>query len=331
MTFTFLGTSAGKPTRERNVSALALEFAQQRGWYLFDCGEATQHQLQKSPLKIGRLETIFITHLHGDHIFGLPGLLASKKMDEALNDITIYGPPGIRQFVECTIALSQMHLGFEVRIIEYEPYDIFDFERCRITILPLIHSIPSHAFYIREHDISNRLDEAKLRAIGMEPSPLYGELKKGRSVVHLGRRIAPEAYMLSPIPGRRVIVAGDNQKPEILGDYLDNLDLLIHEATYTESVYENLAQKVLHTTARDLAVACSHHSVRNLIVTHISARYNSNGKLGLAPLYEEIGAHYHGRFYIANDFDRFHLERKGILRKLSSHPISPNSSTVSIP
>jgi ribonuclease Z len=317
MQFTFLGTSAGKPTRERNVSALGVEFDQESAWYLFDCGEATQHQLQKSPLRIGRLSTIFITHLHGDHIFGLPGLLASKKMDEALKDITIYGPPGIKQFIECAISISQMHLGFDVKVIEYEAYDTFVFNRFRVTILPLVHSIESFAFYIEENDICNRLDEAGLRAIGLAPSPLYGELKKGKTIIHEGKTIKPHDYMLAPVPGRRVIIAGDNQKPEILGDYLDKLDLLIHEATYTKEVYDKLPKKVLHTTAKELSLTCARHNVKNLIATHISARFSDQGKYGLKPLYEELMKDYDGGLYIANDFDRFYLYRGGKLEKVT--------------
>jgi len=316
MKFTFLGTSAGKPTRERNVSALGVEFDQDNKWYLFDCGEATQHQLQKSPLRTGKLTAIFITHLHGDHIFGLPGLLASKKMDEALRPVTIYGPAGIREFIECAVRVSQMHLGFEIRYIEYEAHDSFVFDKFQITMLPLVHSIPSFAFYIRENDIANKLDEKKLRAVGLPPSPLYGELKKGKKIMHEGTLLDPADYMLSPTPGRRVIIAGDNQKPEILADALDNLDLLIHEATYTQTVYDNLTKKVLHTTARNLGITCAHHSVKNLIATHISARYDASSPYGVNLLEEEIKEHYKGTVFIANDFDQFYLCRGGKLEKV---------------
>jgi len=315
MRFTFLGTSAGKPTRERNVSALGVEFDQDNKWYLFDCGEGTQHQLQKSPLKIGKLSAIFITHLHGDHIFGLPGLLASKKMDEALNPITVYGPKGIKKFIECTIEVSQMHLGFDLDIIEYNANEKFVFEKFTVTTLPLLHSIESFAFYIRENDISNKLDEPRLRSIGLEPSPLYGELKKGKTILHEGETIDPTDYMLSPIPGRKVIIAGDNQKPEILGNYLDNLDLLIHEATYTQDIYDNLAKKVLHTTAKNLGITAQKHHVKNLIATHISARYNDNGKLGEEVLLHEIQRYYHGTVYIAHDLEEYYLFRDGKLQK----------------
>ncbi len=326
MQFTFLGTSAGKPTRERNVTALGVEFDQEGRWYLFDCGEATQHQLQRSPLRIGRLAAIFITHLHGDHIFGLPGLLASKKMDEALSPITIYGPPGIRRFIECAIEVSQMHLGYELTIVEFSAHQQLLFDKFRITTLPLRHAIESYAFYIRENSISNRLDEAKLRSIGLEPSPLYGELKKGKTIIHEGREIIPEAYMRAPLPGRRVIIAGDNQQPEILGDYLDDLDLLIHEATYTQAVYDHLAQKVLHTTARDLGIAAARHHVKNLIATHISARYGKQGTCTVDDLRAEIARHYHGTCFIADDFDRFYLTRDGRLSRLPESARSPQTA-----
>lgn len=97
MKLTFLSTSAGKPTKERKVSALALEFDQDNKWYLFNCGEGTQRQMMQSRLHIGKLDTIFITHLHGDHYFGLPGLLSTKKLDEALSPLTIYAPIGIKK------------------------------------------------------------------------------------------------------------------------------------------------------------------------------------------------------------------------------------------
>ncbi len=119
MKLTFLGTSAGKPTRERNVSALALEFDQDNKWYLFDCGEGTQRQIIQSKLSLGKLDTIFITHLHGDHYFGLIGLICTKKLDIALNDLTIYAPKGLKKFLECAVDISEEHLGYKLTLIEY--------------------------------------------------------------------------------------------------------------------------------------------------------------------------------------------------------------------
>ena len=318
MQLTFLGTSAGKPTKERNVSALGLEFDQDNKWYLFDCGEATQHQIMRSRLSVGKLATIFITHLHGDHYYGLPGLLSSKMLDKALKPLSVYGPKGIRKFIECALDISFEHLKYDLKIIEYEAEESFVFDKFTLKVLPLVHSIESFAFYIKENDISNKLNEKKLRAIGLEPAPLYGELKKGRSITFQGEQLDPKVYMLEPILGRRLIIAGDNSKPDVLGEYLEDLDLLVHECTYTQEVYDNLPVKVLHTTAKELGAAVQEKHVKNLIATHINPRYNKNGRLGIELVYNEIKHRYAGRLFIANDFDVYRLGRDRILERTES-------------
>jgi len=311
---TFLGTSAGKPTIERNVSALGLEFDQDNKWYLFDCGEATQHQIIRSRLYIGKLDTIFITHLHGDHYYGLPGLLASKKLDAALKPLNIYGPKGIKKFLECVMSISFEHLGYRLKIIEFEAEETFIFDKFSLKVLALEHSIESFAFYIKENDTSGKLNEGKLRAIGVEPSALYGELKRGRSITFQGKQLDPKAFVLKPIPGRSLIIAGDNSSPALLGTYLDDLDLLVHECTYTQEVYDNLEVKVLHTIAKELGSAVEAKRVKNLIATHINPRYNKNSTLGIEMVYSEIKQHYRGRLFIANDFDVYRLGRDGVAR-----------------
>ena len=313
MQLTFLGTSAGKPTKERNVSALALEFEQDNKWYLFDCGEATQHQIIRSRLSIGKLDTIFITHLHGDHYYGLPGLLSSKKLDKALNPLDIYGPKGIKKFLECVLDVSEEHLGYVLKITEFEAEESFVFDKFSLKVLPLVHSIESFAFYIKENDISNKLNEKKLRAIGLEPSPLYGELKRGKSITFKGKKLEPKVFMLNPIPGRSLIIAGDNSRPDVLGKYLDDLDLLVHECTYTQETYNNLPVKVLHTTAKDLGIAVQEKQVKNLIANHINPRYNKNSTMGVEMIYNEIKHSYEGRLFIANDFDIYRLGRDSVV------------------
>ncbi len=309
MKLTFLGTSAGKPTIERNVSALALEFDQDNKWYLFDCGEGTQRQIMQSRLHIGKLHTIFITHLHGDHYYGLPGLLSTKKLDEALNPLTIYGPKGIRKFLECVMDISELALGYMLNIIEYKTQDEFTFEKFSMKVLPLIHSKESSAFYIKENDINNRLDEEKLRKIGLEPSSLYGELQRGKSINFEGKKLEPKEFMLETIPGRSLIIAGDNSEPDILEKQLQNLDLLVHECTSTQEVYVKLSKKFLHTTAKDLGITAQKRSDKNLIANHINPRYSSNKTLSVKMIYDEIKSYYNGNLFIANDFDVYYLNR----------------------
>jgi ribonuclease Z len=313
---TFLGTSAGKPTKERNVSALALEFDQDNKWYLFDCGEATQHQIIHSRLTIGKLDTIFITHLHGDHYYGLPGLLSTKKLDTAFRSLTIYGPKGIKKFLECVMDISLENLRYVLTIIEYEAEESYVFDKFSLKILALEHSTESFAFYIKEHDTDNKIDEEKLRAMGLEPSPLYGELQRGKSITFQGKILEPKEYTLEPIPGRSLIIAGDNKKPEILENYLEGLDLLVHECTYTQNDYDSLPIKVMHTTAEDLGRVVQKKRVKNLIASHINPRYNTKSGTGVDLIYEEIKSAYKGRLFIANDFDAYYLSRDGNVKKL---------------
>ena len=316
MKFTFLGTSAGKPTKERNVSALALEFDQDNKWYLFDCGEATQHQLLHTPLSLNKLDTIFITHLHGDHYYGLLGLLSSKTLDKSETPLRLYGPQGIKKFLTAVIDLSYEHLGYRLDIVEVQAQEQFKFDKFSLKILPLHHSVESFAYLLEENNITKRLDEKKLRADGLDPSPLYAQLKCKAYIIVNGKKFIAQEYMLPTIKGRRVIIAGDNQDPQIMGDALDTLDLLIHESTYTQTIYDALPKKFLHTTANDLGIAAQQHKIKNLIATHISPRY-SKSNLGTEVIYEEITKHYKGKAFIANDFDIFYLSKEKRVTKIN--------------
>lgn len=135
MYLTFLGTCAGTPSLQRNVTAIALTLPAAGDW-LFDCGEATQHQYMRSALKPGKLEKIFITHLHGDHIFGLPGLLTSRSMSSISQPLTVYGPAGIRAFIDNALSLSGSWVSFPLEIIEIDEGVIFDDGGYRVTAFP---------------------------------------------------------------------------------------------------------------------------------------------------------------------------------------------------
>ncbi len=260
MKLTFLGTSAGQATKERNVSALGLKFDEDKKWYLFDCGEGTQRQIIQSRLSVEKLEAIFITHLHGDHYYGLPGLLSTKKLDASLSPLTIYAPEGITKFLECAIDLSEENLGYKVRVIEYMFDDELFFEKFSIKVLPLVHSKESAAFYIKE-----------------------------------------------TAQGSSLIIAGDNAQPDVLDKYLQNLDLLVHECTFTQEVYDKMPKKYLHTTARELGITAEKYHVKNLIVNHINPKYNKNRTLNVEMIYDEIKSNYKGKLFIANDFDLYNL------------------------
>jgi len=157
----------------------------------------------------------------------------------------------------------------------------YHFDKFSLKVLPLVYSVESYAFYIKEYDTPNRLGAEKLKALQLEPSPLYGELKRGKSIVVNREKIHPELFILEPKIGRRVIIAGDNDTPQILGSYLDGIDLLLHECTYLQKTYDTLSVKVLYTTARDLGICAEKQRIRNLIATHIDPRYITNRRSGL--------------------------------------------------
>jgi ribonuclease Z len=309
MKFLFFGTSAGRPTKNRNVSALAMEFENDNKWYLFDCGEGTQIQILKSSLSISKLDTIFITHLHGDHVYGLFGLITSRMLDKITKPLTIYGPKGIKDLISAVVDTSFEHLGYELIINEIYAGAEIIFDKFKVTVLPLLHSVETFAYFIKENDISNKINQEKLIKDGLKPCALYGEIKKGKDVEYNGKIYLAKDYLLEPITGQKVIVGGDNANPEILCPYLENLDLLIHEATYIHEIFENMETKYMHTTAKNLAEVAQKYNIKNLIATHISPRFTTN-----KPILNEIKQYYKGNAFVANDFDEFEL-KQNILHK----------------
>ena len=314
MTITFLGTSAGKPTKHRNVSAIALRYEQKKEWYLIDCGEATQHQLLSSNYKLGKLTKIFITHLHGDHCYGLPGLLSSRIMEDLDTPLEIYGPQGLKEYLESVKKLTKNKLLNNTEVIEIKDDGAkFSFDTYDLEVVPLDHSVVSFAYCFFEHDSKGTLDVKSLENIGLQPGKIYGELQKGKTVVlDDGKTIEPKDYLLEPVRGRRVIIAGDNCNPDILDPILTNLDLLVHEATYTQDIFDNLEVKVKHTTAKQLSIASQNNNIKNLIATHISPRYVKNPiklQKDINTLYQELKNNFDGNCYIADDFDTFILDR----------------------
>jgi ribonuclease Z len=297
---TFLGTSAGVPTRKRNVSALALRVRNEKEWMLFDCGEGTQHRIMQTPLSPYHLSRIFITHLHGDHVYGLFGLLASRGMTRVEAPLEVYGPEGLREMVECVMTHSQLNLPFDLRIFEIDERTALRFGGVRIDVVALSHSLPSYGFVLTFDDRPGRFDVRKAKALGIPEGPLYARLKRGESVtLPDGRTVEGETLVGPPIKGMRIAIGGDNDEPMRFAPYAP-FDLMVHEATYTRKDFENLPRKFKHTTAEALAKAARQMGVKRLILTHISPRYDDDGRV--AELLEEAEKHFDGEITIAYDF-----------------------------
>lgn len=274
MELQFLGTGAGTPSRERNVTSISLSIPEyHRGSWLFDCGEGTQHQILSTPIKPGKIEKIFITHLHGDHIFGLPGLLTSRSMNGATEPLTLYGPEGIKTFVETSLRLSGSWLTFPLEIVEITAGEVFNDEHFRVTAWPLTHPVACYGYRIEEHDRPGSLDADKLKADGFPPGPYYYDLKQGRSVtLDDGRVVNGMDYVGSVIKGRSLAIFGDTGPTAAAVELAENVDLMVHEATL-EAAMEEKANGRGHSSTVQAATVAKESGAKRLIITHLSSRY----------------------------------------------------------
>ncbi|MDQ0219080.1 ribonuclease Z [Peribacillus cavernae] len=274
MDFVFLGTGAGMPAKARNVSAIALQLLEERGTvWLFDCGEATQHQILKTPVKPRRIEKIFITHLHGDHIFGLPGLLGSRSFQGGMDELTVYGPIGVEDFIITSLRVSGTHLKYSLKIVEITEGTVFEDEQITVSALPLDHGIFCLGYRIVEHDRPGSLLIDKLRAEGIKPGPAFKALKNGEIVrLEDGRVLHGNDYLSAPQKGRIITILGDTRTCENAVILAQDADYLIHEATFSQGEPE-MAHDYYHSTTAQAAETAKSAKAKHLILTHISSRY----------------------------------------------------------
>ena len=274
MQITFLGTSAGVPTRARNVSCVALRLEQRGEVWLFDCGEGTQHQLLRSDLKISQITRIFITHMHGDHIFGLMGLLATCGMAGHVERVDIYGPRGLSEYVRETTRRSQTRFSYPAEVRTVEPGTIFEDKEYTVTCAPLAHRLPAFGYRVTEKDRPGRFDVERARALGIPEGPLYGRLKRGEQVTLPDGRVVDGRELTGPTEtGRSVAYCTDTTYCRSSVELAEGADLLIHEATFARAD-EELARQSTHSTAETAARVAREADVRRLAITHISPRYN---------------------------------------------------------
>ena len=282
MELIFLGTGAGMPSSHRNVSSMALRFiggAKSAVW-LFDCGEATQHQLMRTPLKLSKLDKIFLTHLHGDHLFGLPGLLTSRAHQGVKTPLQLFGPKGVKAFIECALTTSGSHVGYEMDIVELDqpflPKDgvpLYEDDEYRVYCGMLDHRIACFGYRIEEKAKPGKLDEQALIDVGIKPGPIYGSLKRGEQVqLEDGRVLDGTQFIGPPVPGRIVAIMGDTRACGTVIELAHGADLLVHEATF-EYELADLAREYYHATSVDAAEAAAAAGVKSLIITHLSSRY----------------------------------------------------------
>ncbi|UTE76246.1 ribonuclease Z [Rossellomorea sp. KS-H15a] len=274
MELLFLGTGAGVPAKLRNVTSIALKLLEERGAvWLFDCGEATQHQILHTSLKPRRIEKIFITHLHGDHIYGLPGLLGSRSFQGGETKLTVYGPKGIKEFIEVSLSVSRTHLQYPLEVVEIEEGVIFQDEGFSVEAMGLDHALPTFGYRVIEKAKPGVLQVDQLRERGVQPGPLYKKLKCGETVrLEDGTEVDGKDFLGPSIPGRVVTILGDTRFCSNAMELSKNADVLVHEATFNRD-QEEMAREYYHSTTKQAGETALQAGARRLFLTHISSRY----------------------------------------------------------
>jgi len=312
MEIIFLGTSSGTPTKTRNVSAIAIRKYQAKQWSLVDCGEGTQHQILHTNLSLKNLDAIYITHIHGDHCYGLPGLLASATMAGRVEPLTLVAPHAVKLFLDTMQSYTELRLSFDIDFIATEEHlDTIQRKDFNVQTIALSHRVPSWGYLFEEQKVEVKLDTDKLLADNIPKGALWGALQKEKEVMlEDGKIIQSKMYHLPQRKARRVVVSGDNDTPNIWAK-IKGIDLLIHEATYTEEIGKKVGKEVGHSTAKEVSIFAQNYGLKNLILTHFSPRYHDDtSKEGsIKEIEEEAKILYKGHLFLAHDFALYRLDK----------------------
>jgi ribonuclease Z len=271
MRVTFLGTSGAVPTTQRNPSAILLQREGER--FLFDAGEGTQRQMMRFGTGFA-VSHLFITHLHGDHVLGLPGLVQTWDFNGRDEALTIHTPPGTKGKIENLITVTGAEPSFPVRVHEVRPGGTaLDREAFTVEAFETDHRTTSVGYALVEADRKGRFDREKAEDLGVPVGPKFSKLHDGEAVeLDDGRVIEPEQVVGPPRPGRRVVYTGDTRPSDVVVDAAENADLLIHDATFADDRAERAGQTG-HSTAREAAEIATEANVERLALTHVSSRY----------------------------------------------------------
>lgn len=309
MQIEFLGTGAGSPSRQRNVSSLALRLLEERNAiWLFDVGEATQHQILNTTIRPRKIEKIFITHLHGDHIFGLPGLLSSRSFQGGNEPLTIYGPVGVKEFVQTSLRVSESRLSYPIKYVEItDDGELFSDDTFTVYAKSLDHKIACFGYRIVEHDHPGELQVDKLRELGIPSGPVYGQLKQGKTVkLADGRLLDGKDFIGAPQKGRIVAILGDTRKTKNAVELAKDADVLVHESTFGKGEGK-LAHNYYHSTNAQAARIAQKAHAHKLLLNHISARYVGKAASDLAYQVRDIFPNTR----VVKDFDLYEIPFKG--------------------
>ena len=268
----FLGTSASRPTVERNVSSVAI--IREGETLMFDCGEGTQRQMMRYGITFA-LTDIFFTHMHADHMLGVTGLLRTLALQGRTEPMNLYGPAGCEKLLWRAITLGSEKQHFEIKVFELAPDTPLKRHGYSIVPFAVEHGDRSAiGYHLVEETRLGRFNPEKAKEMGVPEGPLWGKIHKGETVtLPDGRTIKPSELVGPSRPGRRIVLTGDSRPSEATVVAATGADLLIHEATFTTEEAPR-ALETGHSTAREAAEVAAKAGVKRLILTHVSARYS---------------------------------------------------------
>lgn len=274
MQIVFLGTSAMVPTKERNTGAILLSYKAEN--ILIDCGEGTQRQLRLAGIKLTKITKILISHWHGDHVLGLPGLLQTLGASEYSGVLKIYGPEGSSKIIEKMMDTFIFDNKVNFEVIDIKKKRFFENKDFALEALPLEHGITCLGFNFIEKD-RRRIKIKEIKKLGIPEGPLLGKLQAGEQVTFKGNKIDPDKVTYI-VRGKKITYIADTVLCDNCIELAENADLLISESVYDSSLEEK-AREYKHLTAQQAAMIANQANVQKLVLTHFSQRYKNTQEI----------------------------------------------------
>jgi ribonuclease Z len=274
----FLGTGGAIPTSERSLPALLLHRG--RELLMFDCGEGVQRQMVKAKVGFHRVSKVFVSHLHGDHVLGLPGLLQTMALMDRKAKLTVYGPEGVKAFLECVRETLQFGLTFPVEIHEVLGAGVVcDEAEYGVEVAWSNHVTPGFAYAFVEKPRSGKFYPDKAKALGVPEGELWSRLQHGDAIkLSTGRTVKPEDVLGPARRGRKIVYSGDTRPFRGFARFAAGADLVVHDATFDDSLSDK-AELDGHSTPCQAALQAKKAKAKRLVLTHVSARYVDAGLL----------------------------------------------------
>ena len=272
MKLVFLGTSAAQPSENRGLSCICLE--NDGEILMFDAGEASQIAYMKSGLGWNKKMKLFVTHMHGDHCIGILGLLQTMSMQKRSLPLEIFGPEGIEEFISENIKILNFGLSFPVLITIIKKGLVFKDKKFSIHCCNASHSVPAFSYLFEEKEKMGTFDVLKAKELGIPKGSMWSKLQSGNEVTVDGAVIKPEQVLGKKRPGKKIGISGDTMPTKELQEFFAECDYLVFDATYLNEKMQK-AQETSHSTAKQAAILAKNAKVKNLILTHFSARYKN--------------------------------------------------------